>query len=116
MTAWPNSLPAYPLLDGFQETVPKTVIRTDMEQGPAKVRLRTTAAVRKMSLNYLMSKAQVTALETFYLATLQGGALAFDFTHPRSNAYVSCRFVKPPEYITTNGNFFKVSIELEVLP
>jgi hypothetical protein len=116
MTAWPDALPAYPLLDGFHETVPNTVIRTDMEQGPAKIRLRTTAAVRTMSLSYLMSKAQVTALETFYLATLQGGALSFVFNHPRSNAAVSCRFIKPPEYGTSNGNFFKVAIELEVLP
>jgi hypothetical protein len=116
MTSWPDTLPAYPLLDGFHETVPNTVIRTDMEQGPAKVRLRTTAAIRAMSLAYLMSKTQVTALETFYLATLQGGALLFDFMHPRSNATVSCRFVKPPEYATSNGNFFKVALELEVLP
>jgi hypothetical protein len=116
MTTWPDALPAYPLLDGFRETVPNTVIRTDMEQGPAKVRLRTTAAARAMSVSYLMNKTQVTALETFYLATLQGGALAFDFVHPRSNAVVSCRFTKPPEYATSNGNFFKVAIELEVLP
>lgn len=116
MASWPNTLPAYPLLDGFHETVPKTTIRTDMEQGPAKVRLRTTTAVRVMTLGYLMNKAQVTALETFYLATLQGGALAFDFTHPRSNGIISCRFTKPPEYTTSNGNFFKVSMELEALP
>jgi hypothetical protein len=116
MTTWPNTLPAYPLIDGFHETAPNTVIRTDMEQGPAKVRLRTTAAIRTLALSYLMNKAQVTALETFYLATLQGGALSFDFTHPRSNAVVSCRFTRPPEYVTSNGNFFKVAMELEVLP
>lgn len=116
MTTWPIALPAYPLLDNFQESVPNTVIRTDMEQGPAKVRQRTTAAVRKMSLAYLMSKTQVTALETFYLTTLQGGALAFDFIHPRSNTTVSCRFTKPPEYGAGNGNYFRVAIEMEVLP
>jgi len=116
MAAWPDTLPAYPLLDSFRETVPNTVIRTDMEQGPAKVRLRTTAAVRTMTVGYLLSKAQVAALETFYLATLQGGALAFDFTHPRSNSAASCRFVRPPEYSSSNGNFFKVAIELEMLP
>jgi hypothetical protein len=116
MTTWPDTLPAYPLLDGFRETAPNTVIRTDMEQGPSKVRLRTTAAVRTMTLSYLMSKTQVTALETFYLAALQGGALPFDFTHPRSNGAVSCRFTRPPEYVASNGSFFKVALELEVLP
>jgi hypothetical protein len=116
MTTWPVTLPAYPLLEGFQESVPDTTIRTDMEQGPAKVRQRTTAGVRKMSLSYLMSKTQVAALESFYLTTLQGGALAFDFTHPRSNVTVSCRFAKPPEYGSGNGNYFRVSIEMEALP
>jgi len=116
MPSWPTTLPAYPLIDGFRETVPDAAIRTNMEQGPAKVRLRTTAATRSFTLSYLMNRAQLSALETFYLATLQGGSLAFDFTHPRQNVVVSCRFTRPPEYMTTNGDFFKVSIDLEVLP
>ena len=116
MTTWPDSLPAAPLLDSFCETVPDSVIRTDMEQGPAKLRRRTTAAVRMLSVSYLMNKDQVTVLEAFYLTTLYGGTFSFDFTHPRTGGMVSCRFVKPPEYGSGNGNFFKVTIELEVLP
>lgn len=116
MTSWPSQLPAYPLLDGFRESVPDTAIRTDMEQGPAKVRLRTTAAVSRLSCAYLMSKAQVTALDTFYQAGLQGGALSFEFLHPRRNVTVMARFVRPPEYAAGNGGFFRVSAELEILP
>ena len=116
MSVWPNTLPGSPLLDNFREIAPKTSIRTDMEQGPAKVRQRTTAAIRMLQLTYLMSKDQVAILETFYLATLQGGSGSFSFVHPRSNATVSCRFIRPPEYGSGNGNFFKVMIELEVLP
>jgi len=116
MPTWPNTLPQSPLLDGFRETVPDITIRSTMDQGPAKVRLRTTAAVRTMALTYLMSKDQIAALETFYLATVQGGALSFTFTHPRSNTVMNCRFTRPPEYVPTNGNFFRVAIELEVLP
>ncbi|MCK4945413.1 MAG: hypothetical protein KAS59_04040 [Alphaproteobacteria bacterium] len=116
MTTWPDTLPVSPLLDSFRETVSDSVIRTSMEQGPAKLRRRTTAAVRELFVSYLMSKDQVIALEAFYLTTLQGGSLSFDFTHPRIETTVSCRFVKPPEYGSGNGNFFKVTIELEVLP
>jgi len=116
MTIWPDTLPASPLLDSFREKVPDFVIRTSMEQGPAKLRRRTTAAVRLLFVSYMMSKDQVTALEAFYLTTLQGGSLFFDFTHPRTETTVSCRFVKPPEYGSGNGNFFRVTIELEVLP
>ena len=116
MTTWPNTLPPAPLLGGFHETVPNSTIRTDREQGPAKVRQRTTAAVRSLSVQYLMSKAQIDTLETFYQTTLQGGAYSFTFTHPRTGNAVTCRFTKPPEYTTTNGNFFHVAVDLEVLP
>ena len=116
MTTWPDTLPVSPLLEGFQETVPDTVLRTNMEQGPAKIRQRTTAAVRGLRAGFLMSRAQVATLETFYLTTLQGGIGSFSFTHPRSGSAISCRFTKPPEYGAGNGNFFRVACELEILP
>ena len=116
MTAWPDTLPASPLLDGFRESAPDTILRTDMEQGPAKIRQRTTAAVRTLTLRFLMSTAQVATLETFYLTTLHGGTAPFDFTHPRTGDTVSCRFTAPPQYAVTNGNFFKISFTLEILP
>lgn len=116
MPSWPSTLPASPLADNFFERAPDTSLRTEMEQGPAKLRRRTTAAVRLLSLRYLMNKPQIAALETFYAATLLGGTLAFDFTHPRSALTVSCRFLHPPEYISGNGNYFTVAVELEVLP
>ena len=87
-----------------------------MEQGPAKVRQRTTAGVRNLSLGYLLSKSQIDDLELFYKTTLKGGSLSFDFTHPREAVTVSCRFVAPPQYSASNGNFFKVNIDLEILP
>ena len=37
MPTWPNTLPVSPLLDGFSETLPETLIRTKMETGPDKV-------------------------------------------------------------------------------
>lgn len=113
---WPVTLPEAPLLEGFQETAAATAIRTDMEQGPAKVRRRTTAGVGKLSMRYLLSKAEVVALETFYDATLGGGALSFSFTHPRTGASLSCRFTEPPQYVTTNGDHFLAALTLETLP
>ena len=116
MPTWPNTLPATPQADSFRETVPTTLVRTEMEQGPAKVRRRSTAGVRKLSMSFVMSKAQIATLETFITTALSGGALAFDYTHPRSGASLSCRFRQMPEYASLNGVFFKVAIELEVLP
>jgi hypothetical protein len=115
MPAWPSEFPAA-LVDGFRETVPDNTLRSDMDQGPAKVRQRFTAAVRRLTVSYLLSKAQVASLETFYNQILSGGSLRFDYIHPRSGASVSCRFRQPPVYNGMNGKYFRVNVELEVLP
>lgn len=116
MTTWPNTLPSSPLLENFREVTPDTTVRTQMDQGPAKVRQRTTAAVRLLQVVYLLSRDQVETLDEFYLETLQGGTAPFEFIHPRTEASVSCRFVAPTEYAAANGNFFRAALILEVLP
>jgi hypothetical protein len=114
MPSWP-SLPA-PLANGVQESFADNLHRTPMDIGPAKVRRRTTANPRPLSFNMLLSKAQLSTLETFYNSTVSGGALAFDMTHPRTGATVSCRFLQPPAFSSVNGLYFTVSVSLEVLP
>lgn len=116
MTTWPSTLPTAPLLEDFHELPPETAIRTDMDAGPAKLRQRTTAAVGALQISYLLSKTQTATLDSFYTATLFGGTGAFTYTHPRTGAMVSCRFTAPPEYTAVNGNYFKVTLTLEVLP
>src|SRR5208282_3063840 len=105
-----------PLLENFQELLPQTAIRTDMDTGPAKIRQRTTAAVGSLMVSYLLSTAQTEALDTFYETTLFGGSGAFDYTHPRTGVTLSCRFVSPPSYAPVNGTYFKATLTLEVLP
>lgn len=116
MPTWPTTLPATPLLDRFRETAPNTLIRTEMEQGPAKMRQRTTAGVRTLSVNYLLSAAQVTTLDTFYVSDTAGGSIPFDYTHPRTGDALSCRFKSPPEYAPGNGLYFMTTLSLEIMP
>jgi hypothetical protein len=116
MPAWPATLPSSPLSDGFRETLPDTVIRTQMDQGPAKLRRRTGAGTAQMSLAYLMDRAQVEALTDFFNEEVAGGAYAFTFAHPVTGAGLSCRFRQPPQYAPLNGEWFRVSLELEALP
>lgn len=113
---WPDALPAAPLLESFSETPADTAIRTDMEQGPAKTRRRTTAGVAMLTCVYLLSKSQTAALDAFFAEACAGGALGFVMTHPRTGLSVSCRFTQPPQYIPTNGAYFKAQLKLEVLP
>lgn len=113
---WPITLPAAPLAEGYRETPPVTALRTDMEQGPAKLRPRTTAGTGSIEARYLLGKTQLAALDIFYRDTLAGGALSFAITHPRTGLSVLCRFVEPPAYAAVNGFAFHAVLRLEVLP
>lgn len=116
MPNWPATLPASPLCDAYKETMPSTTIRTDMDQGPAKVRRRSTAAVRRLMLSFIFDTVQINTLESFIEGDLAGGSLSFGFVHPRTGNNIVCRFRQMPEYASLNGVFFKTAIDLEVLP
>jgi hypothetical protein len=113
---WPESLPSAPLLEPYREKPPETALRTQMDQGPAKLRQRTTAGVGEIEVAYLLTAAQTAALESFYCDTLAGGSLAFVFNHPRRAVDVAARFKKPPQIASGNGRYFEVRLELEILP
>lgn len=113
---WPEGLPSAPLLEPYREKPPETALRTQMEQGPAKLRQRTTAGVGEMEVAYLLTVAQTAMLEDFYRDTLMGGSLAFAYAHPRKGVDVAVRFKKPPQIASGNGRYFELRFELEVLP
>jgi len=117
MTAeWPLTLPASPLAESYAETAPDNVIRSAADQGPAKLRRRTTAAVRNLRLAYVLSAGQTEILDGFYLADLKGGTLPFQQAHPRTGDAAVMRFKAPPDYASLNGGYFRVTLELEILP
>ena len=116
MATWPTSLPL-PLANTLKETPPESSIRTQMDKGPAKVRRRTTAAVRPLSFEMVCDTTQIQTLDDFYVTDTAGGSDEFIYTHPRTNAAVSARFTAPPQYSDINvGSHYNVSIQLEILP
>lgn len=116
MPSWPLTLPQKPLLHGYRENKPKTVVRTEMDQGPAKVRRRSSAGVTLLETVWLLNAAQLAALDAFFDVTIAGGAVAFDFAHPRTGGNILCRMTAPPEYRSVNGSACHVTIMMEVLP
>lgn len=115
--SWPAELPQLVLQDGYQETMPNTRLRTQMDQGPAKVRRRFSAGVRPFSLLLDMSSAQVAIFDTFYNTTLEGGSLSFSWKHPRTGANVTFRFGGDDPTITSaGGDRYSAAIKLEILP
>jgi len=115
--AWPASLPQEPLAQGFSEQAPNTLLRSQMEAGPPKVRRRFTAGIRNIECQVRLTPAQVDLLDTFFDATIAGGALPFDWKHPRNGTAVTFRFVEPPSYTpVARGTLWQASLRLEILP
>jgi hypothetical protein len=121
MPTWPASLPQKPLVDGYEERTPSTLVRTQMDKGPDKVRRRHTAGTRTFAQQLELSGSQVSTLESFIDSDLDGGALQFDWQHPRTGANVKFRFVPLDEstlvsYSTIGDDVYRVQMQLEILP
>lgn len=116
MPAWPATLPAAPLASGFSEMLADNLLRSEMEMGPAKTRRRTSAGVRTLEAQYILSAAQTAILRGFFENDVKAGALAFDYTHPVTSVTVAARFAAPPVFAALNGRYYKVSVKIEVLP
>lgn len=116
MPVWPSSLPQAPLAESFRETVADNTLRTQMDQGPAKLRRRSTSAVGTIGGTFLLTRPETATLIEFYETALSGGVIPFSFYHPRHGAQVSCRFKTPPTLAATSGGFIRASVEFEVMP
>lgn len=120
---WPVTLPQYPERS-YAETQGHNILRTPMDQGPAKQRFRSLRP-QQLSVQYMLSKAQLATLETFVLDTLQGVS-RFNFPHPRLSSGTNYVFKEVRVVPQGNGDLFtvqhigadyyRVNLQLEVLP
>ncbi len=115
MPIWPVTLPQQLLVKDYTETMADTSIRTSMESGPAKVRKRTSAAIRPVRGSLILTAAEVAIFKAFYITDLSGGALRFDWVDPITAAAVEMRFTETPGW-SSQGNLFRVSLSLEIMP
>lgn len=114
---WPAGLPQNLLLDGFSEQPPDTRIRGEMDQGPPKMRRRSTASSRPIDGELYLTGSQVTTLDDFYNNTLDGGVLKFDWKHPRTGNSVEMRFRERPTYAEAVSNdLYRAVLKLEIMP
>lgn len=100
---WPGTLPQYVLEAGYQETLEDQTVESQMDTGPAKVRRRFTNSVRRFQVTIQCDEVQAADFEAFYLTTLAGGSLPFEWVHPRTRAIRTFRFKKPPPQVTVVG-------------
>ena len=112
---WPIDLPQDPLTAGYSDVERSATIRSDMGYGPAKVRRRVIMAMRDITYQYLMTKAQVASLLDFYDVDLKGGVETYDYEDYINGGEVELRMKTPP-VIQPSGPDFSVRLFVEVMP
>ena len=113
---WPPTLPQRFQYTNFTETAPASAIRTQMDTGPAKARQRFTAAPRPVKGQIRITFTQRQTLDDFFVTTLAGGTLQFDWTHPISGAAATFRFKSEPQYQSDRRSLIMAQLDLEIMP
>ncbi len=121
MPTWPASLPQNPLV-GLGDQDGDSVLRTNMDTGPATRRNRYTAITQSVSFPMVLTGTQRVTFDTFYRTTISNGALAFDWTDPVDDSTVSMAFKSPPKWSLVVGSdtpadrVWRATFELEIQP
>lgn len=119
---WPATLPQALQVSDLEETFPDMLLRSEVDAGPAIVRRRFTAAPQPIAGSLKMTRAQLALFYSFYVDTIGGGSLAFEWKHPRTAVTQDFRFTAPPAVRPYSPRFddatdyWTVSMALETVP
>lgn len=120
MPTFPPDMPApswYQIVEGPPVGA---VLRTDMDAGPAKQRLRFSAAPNTLDLTFRpVTDDQRQVFVSWYKFELGLGALAFTMKHPMDEVDIVARFIAndAPYTIKPVGvKVFEIQTRMEVLP
>lgn len=113
---WPATLPATPLINGYDEKPQNSLSRFSPDAGKPKQRNLTTAMPSDVSEQYVLTNTQWDTLESFWASDCNRGATSFLKTHPYSGLSREYIFVQPPEPEFVTTDIIRVSLRLELLP
>jgi len=118
MPSWPSSLPQNPY-DGVNQSPQyapvDNVVRTTTDAGPVKQRRRYTSVAEPVTVQLVLSSADVATLETFKSTTLQD-ANPFDWIDFVSGGAAAYHFIGPIGKQYFGGDYWTVTLPLEKLP
>lgn len=115
---WPTELSDLLDSDSFGYSIGDTVIRSDMDTGPAKLRRRSTKGIDKVTCSQKMAFDDFQTVYDFFDIDLNGGVTPFTFNHPFTGVPTDWRFISPPEFkpLGNGGIEFGISMSWEKLP
>jgi hypothetical protein len=108
---YPDSLPPV-RSSGFQSQYQDPVVRTQMDAGPAKQRLRYTAAPKRHTASIVVDETEREIFEAWFVETLGFGALRFVMENPQTLDWEEFRFIGMYGETELDG-LFELSLPLE---
>lgn len=116
--AWPSDLPQAFQQDGFSEGEGDGLIEYQPDVGPSITRLATSAVMRPMSGNMIVTDVQLASFRTFFETTILRGSLPFDFPDQVRSGTLLVKFTKqtPPSWVNLGGPTYQLNLALMVLP
>jgi hypothetical protein len=112
--SYPDSLPGI-RASGFQSQYQNPVIRTQMDAGPVKQRLRYTAAPKQFTGTIVVDESERKIFETWFTETLGFGTLRFVMQNPQTLQPEEFRFTDIYSEAEADG-LFELSLPLERMP
>jgi hypothetical protein len=109
--SYPESLPGI-RSNGFQSEYQDPVIRTQMDAGPVKQRLRYTAAPKRLTGTIVVDESERELFEAWFTETLGFGTLRFVMQNPQTLDPEEFRFAAMYGETETDG-LFELSLPLE---
>lgn len=119
VATWPISLPTAPLASGVKMVPQSITERSEVAQGRARIRQRTSRAVKIFNTPVApLTAAQVDTLYQFWESECKGSSIEFDWIHPLLLTSARMRFYSEPEFTPIQGStaVFRADFQVEVLP
>lgn len=114
LPTWPAGIFEQPVREGYDEGYRPFVEQSTIERGPKHKRRRSTLENETLQASFVMTKAGVAILETFFNDTLSYGNLPFEWTHPRTGDTMRARFnAETGLKIRTRGDGYQVDFEIK---
>lgn len=115
MINWPSNLPSCFVSEDFQEQGADNILASENDVGPAKLRRRSTSTPYEMVGSMILTRNQKAEFKSFAATTISGCVKAFYFPDPDGGDDLLVR-LKPDFSFIAYGRYWKVALELEVLP
>jgi|DEB0MinimDraft_10_1074344.scaffolds.fasta_scaffold16042_1 hypothetical protein len=109
---WPFGLTDKPLVDGYSEGQPDTILETQLDSGPPSRRRVATDAPKPITCVFELDYTDVASFRTFYETTLSGGSDTFQWNDPIDGSQYNWQFTGAPQISAVGGRLYRVTCNL----